>query len=58
MLVLSRLPGEQIRIGDEITVTVLEVQGDKVRVGIEAPRDVSIHRREVYDAIRRERGEA
>ena len=58
MLVLSRLPGEQIRIGDEITVTVLEVQGDKVRVGIEAPRDVSIHRREVYDATRRERGEA
>ena len=58
MLVLSRLPGEQIRIGDEITVTVLEVQGDKVRVGIDAPRDVSIHRREVYDAIRRERGEA
>jgi len=53
MLVLSRKTGECIMIRDDIVVTVIEVRGDKVRLGIEAPRSVSVHRREVYDAIKR-----
>ncbi len=48
MLVLSRRAGEKIVIGDEVTVTVLEVRGDVVRVGIDAPRSVRVHREEVY----------
>lgn len=51
MLVLSRKKNESIIINDNITVTVIEVRGDKVRLGIEAPKDVSVHRREVYEAI-------
>ncbi len=51
MLILSRRPKESIRIGDSIVVTVLEVRGDHVRVGIGAPRDVEVHRQEVYEAI-------
>jgi len=51
MLVLSRKKNESIIINDNITVTVIEIRGDKVRLGIEAPKDVSVHRREVYDAI-------
>lgn len=51
MLILSRRPKESIRIGDSIVVTVLEVHGDHVRVGIGAPRDVEVHRQEVYEAI-------
>lgn len=58
MLVLSRKKDEKIIIGDTITLMVISIQGDKVRLGIEAPRDVSIHREEVYRAIMRERGEA
>ena len=53
MLVLSRKKNESIVIDDRIVITVVEVRGDKVRLGIEAPRDVPIHRSEVYDAIRR-----
>lgn len=53
MLVLSRRPNESIVIGDKITVTVIEIRGDKVRLGVEAPRDVSVHRQEVYEAIQR-----
>jgi carbon storage regulator len=52
MLVLSRKRDEQIIIGDSIIITVVEIRGDKVRLGIEAPPDVPVHRREVYDAIR------
>ena len=52
MLVLSRKRNEEIIIGDVITISVVEVRGDKVRLGIEAPREVSIHRSEVYDAIK------
>jgi carbon storage regulator len=52
MLVLSRKKNESIIINDHITVTVVEIRGDKVRLGIEAPKDVSVHRREVYEAIR------
>ena len=51
MLVLSRQSDETIVIGDNIRVTIVEVRGDKVRIGIEAPRDVSVHRQEIYDAI-------
>ena len=51
MLVLSRKKNESIIIQDNITVTVIEIRGDKVRLGIEAPKDVTVHRREVYEAI-------
>lgn len=51
MLVLSRKKNESIVICDNIVVTVIEIRGDKVRLGIEAPKDVTVHRREVYDAI-------
>jgi carbon storage regulator len=51
MLVLSRKKNESIIINDNITITVIEIRGDKVRLGIEAPKDVTVHRREVYDAI-------
>ncbi len=53
MLVLSRKKDEKIVIGDNISIMVVEIRGDKVRLGIEAPRDVSVHRREVYEAIKR-----
>jgi carbon storage regulator len=55
MLVLSRKQDEKIIIGDSITLMVVSIQGDKVRLGIEAPKHVSIHREEVYQAIQRER---
>jgi carbon storage regulator len=58
MLVLSRQRDESIVIGDNIVVTVVDVRGDKVRLGIEAPREVSVHRREVYEAIQRENQQA
>src|SRR6266478_3316087 len=51
MLVLSRKKNESIIINDNIVVTVIEIRGDKVRLGIEAPKDVTVHRREVYEAI-------
>ncbi len=54
MLVLSRQRDETIMIGDDIEVTVVDIRGDKVRLGITAPREVSVHRKEVYDAIKRE----
>ncbi|WP_432541992.1 carbon storage regulator CsrA [Kineococcus sp. SYSU DK002] len=52
MLVLTRKAGESVVIGDEVVVRVLEVRGDVVRVGIDAPRDVQVHRQEVYEAVR------
>ncbi len=54
MLVLSRKKDEKIIIGDSISIMVIDIRGDKVRLGIDAPRDVSVHRREVYDAIQKE----
>ena len=54
MLVLSRQRDESIIIGDNVVVTVVNVRGDKVRLGIEAPREIPVHRREVYEAIQRE----
>lgn len=55
MLVLSRQKDESIVIGDDIKITIVDVRGDKVRLGIEAPREVSVHRIEVYEAIQREK---
>lgn len=56
MLVLSRKKNESIIIGDNVVITVAEIRGDKVRLGIEAPKETPIHRREVWEAINRERG--
>ena len=53
MLVLSRKKNESIVINNDITIVVVEIRGDKVRLGVEAPKEVPVHRREVYDAIRR-----
>jgi len=55
MLVLSRKTNESIVINDNIRVTVTDIRGDKVRLGIDAPRDVPVHRSEVWEAIKRER---
>ncbi|MFC9778626.1 carbon storage regulator CsrA [Paenibacillus chitinolyticus] len=54
MLILSRLKGEKIIIGQDIVLTVLDVAGDQVRIGIEAPKDIPIHREEIYKAIQTE----
>ena len=55
MLVLSRHRDESTMIGDNIVITVVDVRGDKVRLGIDAPTDIPVHRQEVYDAIQREK---
>jgi carbon storage regulator len=55
MLVLSRKKDETIMIGDEVEITIVDVRGDKVRLGITAPKSIPVHRREVYDAIQREK---
>jgi carbon storage regulator len=57
MLVLSRQKDESIMIGDDVEITIVDVRGDKVRLGIVAPREVPVHRREVYEAIQRENEE-
>ncbi len=54
MLVLSRKKNESIVINDDITVVVVEIRGDKVRLGVEAPKEISVHRREVFDSLRRD----
>jgi len=56
MLVLSRKPDESVFINDNIVVTVLSIQGDKVRLGIEAPREMPVHRKEVYQRIQNRDG--
>lgn len=58
MLVLSRQRDETIMIGDEIEITIVDIRGDKVRLGISAPRTVQVHRKEVYESIQRENTEA
>ncbi len=58
MLVLSRKKNESIVINDDITIVVVEIRGDKVRLGVEAPKEVPVHRNEVYEAIRRNQHEA
>jgi carbon storage regulator len=55
MLVLSRKRDESIMIGDEVEITIVDVRGDKVRLGITAPKSIPVHRREVYDSIQREK---
>ncbi|MGA2066436.1 MAG: carbon storage regulator CsrA [Thermoguttaceae bacterium] len=54
MLVLSRQRDESIIIGDKVVVTIVDIRGDKVRLGIEAPSEIPVHRQEVYEAIRQE----
>ena len=54
MLVLSRHRDESIMIGDDVVVTIVDIRGDKVRLGIDAPQNIPVHRQEVYDAIQRE----
>jgi len=58
MLVLSRQRDETIMIGDDIELTVVDIRGDKVRIGIKAPAHVAVHRKEIYDAIKRENEQA
>ena len=58
MLVLSRQRDETIMIGDDIEITVVDIRGDKIRLGINAPRAVQVHRKEVYEAIKQENAEA
>ena len=53
MLVLSRKKNESIVINDDISIVVVEIRGDKVRLGVEAPKEIPVHRREVYDAIKK-----
>jgi len=55
MLVLSRQKDESIMIGDNVEITIVDVRGDKVRLGITAPREIQVHRKEVYEAIQREK---
>jgi carbon storage regulator len=55
MLVLSRQRDETIMIGDKVEITIVDIRGDKVRLGISAPPDVAVHRKEVYEAILREK---
>jgi carbon storage regulator len=58
VLVLTRHPGESVMVGDDVVITVLEVRGDVVRVGIEAPRSIRVHREEVYRELQRANREA
>jgi carbon storage regulator len=57
MLVLSRQRDESIMIGDDVEITIVDVRGDKVRLGITAPKHIPVHRREIYDAIQREKAQ-
>jgi carbon storage regulator len=56
MLILTRRVGETVMIGNDVTVTILGVKGNQVRVGVNAPRDVAVHREEIFERIKREEG--
>ncbi|MDR2212792.1 MAG: carbon storage regulator CsrA [Pseudomonadales bacterium] len=56
MLILTRRVGETLMVGDNVTVTVLGVKGNQVRIGVNAPKDIAVHREEIYDRIRKEAG--
>jgi carbon storage regulator len=58
MLILTRRVGETLMIGEEVTVTVMGVNGNQVRLGINAPKDVAVHREEIYDRIKQEKDDA
>lgn len=57
MLILTRRVGETLMVGDEVTVTVLGVKGNQVRLGVNAPKEVAVHREEIYERIKREQGD-
>ncbi len=58
MLVLSRQKNESVMIGDEVEITIVDVRGDKVRLGISAPRSIPVHRKEIYELIQKEKEES
>lgn len=58
MLVLTRKPNESIQIGEEIEITVLSIQGDQIKLGIKAPKDIEVHRKEIYMSIQETNNEA
>jgi len=57
MLILTRRIGETLMVGDDVAITVLGVKGNQIRLGVDAPKNVSVHREEIYQRIQRERGE-
>jgi carbon storage regulator len=57
VLILTRKIGESLMVGDDVTVTVMAVHGNQVRIGINAPKDVAVHREEIFDRIKQEKGD-